>query len=289
MGRTIKRIGGACVTLTLVLMIYGFLRYQSDSFVRALVHNDESYLFFNPSTQIQSMDDLNYSETLLTVEDSIKIHTFLFDTKGEAKANVFLLRGNSGNTSQSKELIKPLVNNGFSVYSVDWRGYGKSNGVPNYKGVMKDTETAFIDFLRQTEKDSTKTIVYGLSLGGQLATHLTKNHPTEIDALVLDGALESAHSFIVDNFQEYDLQSFIRNPEEYNQDYVTIKDIVHIHDIPKLIIQSKRDRVVPIARGKGLFKMAKEPKVFWETNTEHIKTISDLPVGLIERLEAIIR
>jgi len=284
-----KKLIKIIAVLLILIIAYGIYKYQSDPYISALINNDESFLFYRPSSEIQSMDDLNYTEAVLTVEDSIKVHTYLFKPKTEVKANIFLIRGNSGNTSQGKELIKPLIDNGFKVYSIDWRGYGKSSGIPNYKGVMKDTQAAFVDFLSQTKNDSVKTIVYGMSLGGQLAVKLTKDNQNKIDALVLDGALESAHSFITDNFREFYLQSFTKNPENYNQEYVAIRDITDIKNIPKLIIHSTEDRAVPFQRGQNLFAKAKEPKMFWETNTGHIKTLTDLPEELIEKLNALIR
>ena len=289
MNKVLKKIGWSVLTLLIVTIGYGFYIFQSDPYVKALVKNDESKLFYRPSKEIQIMNDLDYAENKLTLEDSITIYTYLFRPKSRSKANIFLIRGNSGNTSLGKELIKPLINNGFSVYSTDWRGYGKSNGTPSYEGILKDTEMAFIDFLKRTAKDSVQTIVYGMSLGGQLAVKLTKDNQNKIDALVLDGSLESAHSFIVDNFQEFYLQSFIRNPKEYNQDYVALRDIIEIKNTPKLIIHSSRDRAVPFARGKTLFEAAKEPKLFWETNTGHIKTISDEPQELIRKLNTLLQ
>ncbi|WP_424001258.1 alpha/beta hydrolase [Maribacter sp. IgM3_T14_3] len=288
MKQTIKIIGCGFTALFLVIIVYGVFIYQSDPYIKALVNNNETKLFYRPTKGMQSMHGLNYSENILTVEDSIKIHTYFFNPKSDAKANIFLLRGNSGNTSQGKKLIKPLVDNGFRVYSTDWRGYGKSNGIPNYTGVMKDTEMAFLDFLKQTENDSIKTIVYGMSLGGQLAVKLTKDNQIEIDALVLDGGLESAQSFITDNFQEFYLKPFIKNPEDYNQDYVAVRDITDIENIPKLIIQSNKDRAVPLERGKNIFNAAKEPKKFWETNTGHIETLTHLPNETILKLNEII-
>jgi len=284
-----KKLIKIIAVLLILVTAYAIFKYQSDPYIKALINNNESKLFYRPSTEIQNLDDFEYSENILNVEDSIKIHTYLFNPKTDLKANVFLIRGNSGNTSQGKELIKPLIDNGFKVYSTDWRGYGKSSGMPNYKGVMKDTQTAFIDFLNQTKNDSVKTIVYGMSLGGQLAVKLAKDNQNEIDALVLDGALESAHSFITDNFQEFYLQRFTKNPENYNQEYVAIRDIADINNIPKLIIHSTEDRAVPFERGKNIFASAKEPKTFWKTNTGHIKTLTDLPEELIEKLNALIR
>ena len=118
------------VVLFLVILVYGLLIYQFDPSIKALVNNNESKLFYRPINEFQVMDNLDYSENILRVEGTIKIHTYFFKPKIKAKANIFLIRGNSGNTSTSREIIEPLVNNGFRVYSVDWRGFGKSNGTP---------------------------------------------------------------------------------------------------------------------------------------------------------------
>ncbi len=288
MKKIIKIIGWGFVILFLGITAYGLFIYQSDPYVKALINNDESKLFYRPVKEVQIMDDLNYSENILTVEDSIKIHTYVFNPKIEPKANIFLIRGNSGNTSVSKELIKPLVNNGFKIYSADWRGFGKSNGVPNYRGIARDTEVAFHDFLNKTEDDSIKTMVYGMSLGGQLAVKLTKDNQDDVDALILDGSLESAHSFIVDNFNGLFESMFIKNAEEYNQNYVAVRDIADIDNTPKLIIHSNKDRAVPLSRGRNIFNSAREPKIFWETSTEHIETLRDLPDETILKLYELI-
>ncbi|WP_405396555.1 alpha/beta hydrolase [Maribacter sp. Asnod2-G09] len=289
MKKPIKIIIRTLLVLLIVVTAYGLFLYQSDPYIKALVQNNESKLFYRPSTEIELLNNFDYSEHILTVDDSIKIHSYVFNPSSEAKANIFLIRGNSGNTSQGQELIKPLIENGFRVYSTDWRGYGKSNGIPNYKGVMKDTETAFVDFLHRTKNDSIKTIVYGMSLGGQLAVKLTKDNQTKIDALVLDGSLESAHSFITDNFRAFYLKSFTNDPNNYNQDYIAISDITQITNTPKLIIHSINDRAVPFERGMSIFKAAKEPKIFWETNTDHISTIPELTEELNLKLIELIR
>ena len=289
MKKPIKLIIRSILILVILITSYGLFIYISDPYIKALVQNNETKLFYRPSSEIETLDDLNFSEQILAVEDSINIHTYLFHPSTKAKANIFLVRGNSGNTSQGKELIKPLVDNGFKVYSTDWRGYGKSNGVPTYKGLMKDTELAFADFLNRTKNDSIKTIVYGMSLGGQLAVKLTKENQTKVDALVLDGSLESAHSFITDNFRAFYLKSFTNNAQDYNQDYVAIRDIAEINNIPKLIIQSAKDRAVPFERGQNIFNAAKEPKLFWETNTDHIKTLTDVPDEVIAKLNTLIQ
>lgn len=289
MKKIVKITGWTLLTLLLLTAAYGVYIYQSSPWVKALANNDESQLFYRPVKQVYNIDDVTYYENILEVEDSLTVYGYSFHPDGPPKAQIFLIPGNSGNVSTNAEAIKALVNNGFMVYSIDWRGYGKSTGVPSYGGVLTDTEEAFADFYEGEAIDSLKTIVYGMSLGGQLAVKIAKDNPEKIDALVLDGSLASAHSFIEDNVEGSVLSVLMKKPEDYNQDYVAVRDIADIEKMPKLIIHSKSDRAVPFKRGQRIFDAAQKPKEFWETDTEHIRTLQDLTEEAIEKIEALIR
>ncbi|WP_024769384.1 alpha/beta hydrolase [Aquimarina macrocephali] len=290
MKKIIKIASWTLLTITVLAVGFGIYMYQTDDMIRGMIHEDESKLYYYPSKEIASLEKFRYSEYELIVEDSIKIYTYHFKPLTAPKGNVFYIHGAGENATIWSSLIKPLVDYGFSVYAADWRGYGKSNGTPNYKGILKDTEAAFKDFIHKTQKDSLKTIVYGMSLGGQLAIKITKDNQDKVDALILDGSFESAQRIAID----YAPFEFIKNkhrkhPEKFNQDYVGVRDIVDIRHIPKLIIHSINDEGVPISHGKNLFKNAKEPKTFWETNTPHIMTLRDYPEEAIARINVLIQ
>ncbi|MFS4491940.1 alpha/beta hydrolase [Maribacter sp. 2308TA10-17] len=289
MKKIVKTTGWIFLILLLLAIGYSIYVYQSSPWIKALANNDESQLFYRPSTTMEDMGGLAYDEHILKVEDSLKIHSYTFKPTATSKANIFLIRGNSGNVSTGIEPIQALVNNGFSVYTVDWRGYGKSTGAPNYNGILADTQAAFEDFQNTMVNDSTKTIVYGMSLGGQLAVKIAKDNPAKVDALVLDGSLASAHNFIKDNVEGSVLSLLMKKPEDYNQEYIALRDIADIENMPKLIIHSKSDRAVPFKRGQSIFDAAQEPKEFWETDTEHIRTLQDLTKEAIEKMEALIQ
>ncbi len=290
MKRVFKIIGLLFLMIVLLGVGFGIYIYQTNEMLRAIVNNDESILYYFPSKEISRMDDLNYSEKILNVEDSIKICTYLFENTTQiTKANIFLIHGAGGNVSFYKRMIKTLTNNGFNVYAMDWRGYGKSNGIPNYKGVLKDTEVAFADFLEKTEKDSLNIIVYGMSLGGQIAVKITKDNQDIVNALVLDSSVESAQCLAIDyapiDFLKEDAR---KNPEKFNQDYVAVRDIKDIISTPKLIIHSTKDKDVPFIRGENLFKAAKEPKEFWITEADHIMILVDQPKETIQKIDKLI-
>ncbi len=283
----VLKIIGLIIFIGFVSMIgFGIYLYKTNPIFNGIVNNDESKMFYFPSKKMLTFKNLNYTENKLKVNDSINIYTYVFEPKGKINARIFLIHGGGGNVSTYQDMIRPLVENGFEVYAFDWRGFGKSNGIPNYKGVLEDTKIAFIDFLNSTKNKNVKNIVYGMSLGGQLAVKITKDNQSQINLLVLDGSIESAQSLAIDYSPISYLKEKAKNsPQDFNQDYVAVDDIKFIENVPKIIIQSKNDKTVSTIRGKHLYESAKIPKTYWETNTEHIMTLIDLPKETIEKIK----
>lgn len=249
---------------------------------------NESKMFYKPSDEFEDMGALTFEEKPIEVEEGITIHNYYFKCKSP-KANIFLIHGNGGNVSTYKTMINTLVAGNYNVCVVDWRGYGKSTGKSDYKGVLKDTEAAFDDFISSTRHDSLKVIVYGMSLGGQIATKLASDRQYEVDALVLDGSLSSAQNLALDFIPTFILRNNMRrNADVFNQEYIAEKDIRNIENMPKLIIHSESDKVVAFYHGERLFKNACEPKFFWKTNTLHIRTLEELPDETINRIDSLL-
>lgn len=290
MKKVMKIIGWVFLTILLLGLGFGFYTYQTNEMLKAIVNNDESKLYYFPLKETLKMDNLTYSEKMLEVNNSISICTYQFESTSQiVKANVFLIHGAGGNVTTYQRVIKTLTDNGFKVYAPDWRGYGKSNGTPTYQGVLKDTEVAFIDFLEKTKNDSLKIIVYGMSLGGQLAIRITKDNQDKVNALILDSSVESAQSLAIDFAPiEFLKEDARKNPSKFNQDYVAIRDIKDLVNIPKLIIHSKKDGDIRFVHGENLYQAAKEPKEFWITDSEHIMTLVDEPKEAILRIEKLI-
>lgn len=289
MKKIFKTLAYGILTITLLVFAYGIYLYQTNIFVQGMIHEDESKLFYYPTKDLESLDEFNASTYELIVNDSITIYTYHLKTKTKHKANVFLIHGAGGNATTYAALMKPLLNNGFSVYLSDWRGYGKSIGKPGYKAVLKDTETSFIDFINKTQKDSVKTIVYGMSLGGQLAIKITKDNQNKVDALVLEGSFESAQQIAIDYAPfEFIKRKHKNHPEKFNNVYIGSRDIQEINNTPKLIIHGINDQGVPIKHSENLFKNAKEPKIFWRNDTHHIMSLQEYPKETVKRINTLL-
>ncbi|WP_053405414.1 alpha/beta hydrolase [Persicobacter sp. CCB-QB2] len=287
----ILKVLGALLLLFLFTSIgFGLYLYHSNPRIKAIVDNDESVLYYFPTKELADLSDFDYQEVELIEQDSLSLYHYFFKQKTDSLiGNIFFVHGAGGNASRYASKIEPLLQAGFNVYIPDWRGYGKSMGKPNYKNVLSDSQHAFEDFLLKTKEDSVKTIMMGLSLGGQVAIKLALDNQEQVDALVTDGSIPSAQQLAIDYAPvDFLKKQAIAHPENFNQEYVAVRDIAKIQNLPKLIIHSKKDREVKAEHGKTLFANARAPKTFWETDTEHIQTLVALPEETVNKIKALI-
>lgn len=103
------------------------------------------------------------------------------------KKTIVILHGWGSTVSgeRYKEVKKLLEKNGFSVFTPDMPGFGKST--------LKKEELFFddyVDFVKDflKEKKLKKIILLGHSFGGRVAIHFTALYPQSVLSLVLTGA-----------------------------------------------------------------------------------------------------
>ena len=99
--------------------------------------------------------------------------------------------------------------------------------------------------------DKNKIIPYGKSLGGSIVTYLADQR--DVYAVILDSSFTSISDMAVEMFPFGPIKYFL------SMKYDTIGRIGDI-GVPKLIIHSPEDRVVPFSHAERLFANAKEPK-----------------------------
>lgn len=290
MKRVFKISGWALLILLTIVAGFVLYMYNTNPMIKAIVDNDESKLFYFPVKEVEGLGEFNYEEIPLKVEDTVTVYGYFFKPETDSiKASVFFIHGSGGNVGRYTKMIKPLVEGGFQVYALDWRGFGKSNGIPLHTNVLEDTKTAFKNMLKREDVKPTKIVVLGQSLGGQVAVRLTKEFENKIDALVLDGSVASFPTLAADFAPiEFLRKRAESNPDDFNEPYKAVEDIKDIKNTPKLIIQSSNDKVVTPVRGEMLFKNAREPKEFWQTEGEHIFTLINYPDEAIQKIENLI-
>jgi len=201
---------------------------------------------------------LSYEEIYFNTADNKRLHAWLI-SNDKAKFTIIFCHGNAGNISHRLEKIELFYNLGLNVFIFDYRGYGKSEGMPSEAGLYKDIDAAYkyLTEGRGVAKDS--IILYGESLGGAVSINLAVK--SEIGALITEEAFTS----IKDMAKIY--YPFI--PHFIMQSKLDSVSKIKNVKCPKLVIHSINDEIVPYHLGEKLFNAAPSPKKFLKIRGAH--------------------
>lgn len=239
--------------------------------------------FYYPKKEWKEIK-IPYSEDYISVENDT-IHTAFFQPKQSAKATILFFHGAGGNISTYLFMIKPLVENGFQVYAVDFRGYGKSTGKPTHINIAKDVKIVYSKMMQNTNINNTKLLVYGASLGCQIATHFTKMYQNKVNGLILDGGFASFSDVAKLNAPK-EVHPYIEGA--LGKMYPSKEEIKEIKNTPKLIIHGKNDKSIPINQSEIVFKNALEPKEFFISEKGHLEALTLETNKIITRINALL-
>ncbi len=241
-----------------------------------------SGLFFYPdSTTYITPDRLNlaYEDVYLDTPDDEVLHGWWLPAEGEPKGQVYFLHGNAQNISSHILNIAWLPPAGYSVFLIDYRGYGKSTGDPDLEGALTDAETGLRWLLENHHQQSTPVFLLGQSLGGALAIPLAqewqqRDLQPELDGVILDAAFSGFRAIAREKLSNFWLTWPLQVPLSWTipDDYEGTDLIAGISPTPVMIIHSARDGIIPFHHGQALFEAAQEPKRFLRTDTPHAST-----------------
>jgi fermentation-respiration switch protein FrsA (DUF1100 family) len=188
----------------------------------------------------------DWEEIHLPTPDKETLHCFFIrpsNTLIAKKVTIVMFHGNAGNIGYRVPIAKVFAENmGFTVFMVEYRGYGLSTGVPNEKGLNIDSQVA-LDYLQQRKETSdTKLVVYGQSLGGAVSIQVVSRNLQDnaISGLILENTFTSIRSLIPD----------VMPPAKYfgrlcHQIWPSEATLPKIVDIPILFLSGLKDEIVP--------------------------------------------
>ena len=114
----------------------------------------------------------DFEEIFIKTEDGISIQNWLFHNSNNLYTILFF-HGNAGNLSHRLENIYHLFKNKFNVMIVSYRGYGKSQGFPNEKGMILDSKASLNYLIEEKKINPENIILFGRSLGGAVGLNLS--------------------------------------------------------------------------------------------------------------------
>ena len=246
-----RMLQSALFILVSVWVLLSLLLYL---FQPKFVYFPRSEIDFTPD-----MAGLSYEDIYFKTADDIELNGWFIPAEGARKTLLFF-HGNGGNISHRLDSLNILHGLGLSVFIIDYRGYGQSQGTTSEQGTYRDAEAAW-QFLTETRGITDKDIIiFGRSMGAAIATWLASQHTPNM--LIL----ESSFTSVVDMAKHY--YPYLPTQLLTRIKYASIDRIENIQ-CPVLISHSQTDEIVPFKFGRALFEKAQTPKVFMELKGGH--------------------
>jgi fermentation-respiration switch protein FrsA (DUF1100 family) len=196
---------------------------------------------------------LGAEDAWLLTSDGVRLHAWWIASP-QAPLVTLYFHGNAGNVTHRAQQILEITAAGSSILLLDYRGYGKSEGHPNEKGLYKDAEAGY-RYLLDRGYRAQQIVLQGESLGTAVAVGLATRN--ECGGVVVESAFTSGRDVartVLPLLSPLLFRSFDSESK-----------IAHIR-APLLFFHCDRDQIIPLKLGRALFDAAPQPKWFCEVS-----------------------
>ncbi len=186
----------------------------------------------------------------LEVEENVRIGGKIY-AAGPGAPVVIFFHGN-GEIASDYGPIAPLFRRlGLTLFVIDYRGYGTSDGRPTSTALLRD---AWACYQRAGEALAGRGITYdrlylmGRSLGSAAALEIASRQPEGIAGLIIESGF--AHTFaLIERLGGIRLP----NAREDRDGFRNLEKIAAV-DLPTLIIHGEEDFIIPVEDGRDLYE-----------------------------------
>ena len=244
-----------------------------------------SGLFFYPSREMQESPALKlfpHRDIEFLASDGVALHGWYFPVEN-ARGSILVLHGNAQNLSTHVNSVLWLVREGYNIFIIDYRGYGRSDGKPDLVGAHRDAAAALETLFLLPGVDPGRVAVLGQSLGGSIAVYTVAHsrHREQIRALVIDSAFSSYRRIAREKLASFWLTWPFQYPLSWTvtDSFSAERCIAKVAPVPLLILHGLDDPVVPTRHGRMLYEEAQQPKQLWLTALPgHVQSFGDVKV-----------
>jgi len=238
---------------------------------------------------------LKYSDIQAVDAQGLRLHGWELHGKGQHVGSLIFFHGNGDNISTQFANVYWLADHGYDVYLFDYRGYGKSEGIPDLDGIVRDYDVMLKSVLQKIPKDE-KLIVMGHSFGASLSIYgvAHSQYRDRIAALISVSAFADYHEITQEVLSRSWLTWAFQWPLSFtiNNTYRPLDSVALISPIPLLIMHSKQDEIVPLHHAKDLYAAAKPPRTFIMMEGDHnhafnLKRNRELLLGYLAGLSTV--
>jgi len=204
---------------------------------------------------------LDFEEVEFVAEDAARLFGWWIPRR-DARGAVLYCHGNGDNLGDLVDVAADLNGMGVNVFLFDYRGYGRSRGLPTEQGTYRDARAAF-ECVRARYGDAERppVIALGRSLGGAVAAQLALDKP--LRGLVLESTFASTAAMGRRLYPRLPAERLCRFR------YDTLSKAPRIR-VPLLMAHSPEDGLIPMDQARAVFEnSAAEPKRFVALSGAH--------------------
>lgn len=238
--KSVTRLGGV-MTIAYLLLCGAVWQQQT-----RLMYFPSSVIKTTPSTF-----NLPFQDVWLPLETNDKVerlHGWWIPAQGNERGVILYLHGNGINIGANVTQAKRFHQLGWSVFLLDYRGYGQSEGeFPTEARLYQDAAAAW-QYLTETRGIAADRIVlFGHSLGGAIAIELATHHP-QIAGLIIQSSFSSMRE-MVDHYGSF---AMLPVGVLLNQHFDSLRRVRSL-SMPTLYIHGMADRTVPYQMSQSLY------------------------------------
>ena len=230
-----------------------------------------SQLFLHP-TREQALHPeklgLAYEDVFLPLGDGARLHGWFLPAKA-ARGTILHLHGNGDNISSFIGAVHWLPARGYNVLLLDYRGYGRSDGVATIAGAHADAQLALRYLAARQGPGSERLVVLGQSLGGSIGiyavAHAAPPDRARIKGVISEGAFSSYSRIARERMNALWLTWPLQWPLSllFSDEYSAEDALPQLGGIPLLLIHGDRDQVVPYSHSQRLNDRATGRHELW--------------------------
>jgi len=197
---------------------------------------------FHPRREAESLTPaVNAVDNSIAVAEDIQIHA-RYHLTGKEEPNILFFHGNGEIVSDYDSVGPFYTKYGMNFLVADYRGYGRSSGIPTVTTMLQDAHTVFAavkNWLEAAEY-SGPLLIMGRSLGSAAALELAAVHTADIAGLIIESGFATTLPLLLN--LGVDVNGLGITEED---GFRNVRKISSINK-PTLIIHGQHDEIIPV-------------------------------------------